>query len=429
MLKADPVPDLRLCLGHRSTEIDAPNRMFLAAIVLQRHEIAVAVLRVMLIGRGPVLDQATRIAIGKLVLCRIELRAVAMPGHGDIGQMPVHRARRHHKGAVHRRALVLVNRRRITVVDGAIIICRYTDAARILPRPHRAVEPRGQTTRLDGLDRAKHPVLDAKIAVILQKHDTVAGRELALAVIGLECQLSTFLAASQPMAVLQGRSDRVVDGANIGPAMRHRNARAVWPLVAIGKVVPHDLAARLVPRFAKPNVPIIPVGGQALGRPVRGEVNGRLPLPVHALPANLRKLGMADLLGNGAERCAGPDRLELFMITNEHDLRPTLLGLVDEPGELPASDHTRLVDDEHVAAVKSAAVGIGVATRLPAIFVRRERAALDAGTFLQPLGRLARQGRAVNRITLRLPCLAPPRASCFCLRRHSRQPPRSALAR
>jgi hypothetical protein len=91
--------------------------------------------------------------------------------------------------------------------------------------------------------------------------------------------------------------------------MRHRNARALRPLVAIGKVIAHDLAARVLLRLAEPNVAMLPIGGQPLGRPVRGEVNGCLPLPVHALPANLGKLGMADFLGDRPERCAGPDRL------------------------------------------------------------------------------------------------------------------------
>ncbi len=189
MLKAYPVSDLRRGLFHRALKVHAPNRMFLAAIVFQRHEIAVVVLRVVLIGRGPMLDQATRIAIGKIVLCRIELHAVAMPRHGNIGQMPVHRARRHHKGPVHRRALVLVNRRRIAVVDGAIIVHRHADRIAL------AVELRNDPAGLDALDRAKHPVLDAKVAVVLKKHDAVARRERSLAVIGLECHLAPEWAA------------------------------------------------------------------------------------------------------------------------------------------------------------------------------------------------------------------------------------------
>lgn len=109
---------------------------------------------------------------------------------------------------------------------------------------------------------------------------------------------------------------------------------------------------------------------------------------------------MADLLCNGAERCAGPDRLELLMVADKDDLRPTCLGLVDEPGELPASHHVRLIDHEHIAAAQI------VSVVLPTAGPGRQRTALDAGTFLKPLGRLARQRRAMNRITLRLSRLA-----------------------
>ena len=91
--------------------------------------------------------------------------------------------------------------------------------------------------------------------------------------------------------------------------MRHRYAGAVRALVAVGKIIPHDLAARVLARLGKADIAAIPIGRQPLGRPVRGEVNGSLPLPVHALPAYLGKLGMADFLGDRPERCAGPDRL------------------------------------------------------------------------------------------------------------------------
>jgi hypothetical protein len=97
---------------------------------------------------------------------------------------------------------------------------------------------------------------------------------------------------------------------------------------------------------------MLPIGGQALGRPVRGEGDGRLPLPVHALPAYFGKLGMADLLRDRPERCASPDRLQLFMVAYKDDLRPARLGLANEPGELAAPDHARLVDHEHVAAAE-----------------------------------------------------------------------------
>ncbi len=91
--------------------------------------------------------------------------------------------------------------------------------------------------------------------------------------------------------------------------MRHRYAGAVRALVAVGKIIPHDLAARVLARLGKADIAMIPIGCQPLGRPVRGEVNRRLPLPVHALPAYLGQLGMADFLRDRPERCAGPDRL------------------------------------------------------------------------------------------------------------------------
>src|SRR3546814_7717656 len=53
-----------------------------------------------------------------------------------------------------------------------------------------------------------------------------------------------------------------------------------------------SLAPRVLACLGKADITAIPIGGQPLGRPVGGEVNRRLPLPVHALPANLGKLGM-----------------------------------------------------------------------------------------------------------------------------------------
>ncbi|EFP59420.1 hypothetical protein HMPREF0321_0941, partial [Dermacoccus sp. Ellin185] len=62
---------------------------------------------------------------------------------------------------------------------------------------------------------------------------------------------------------------------NIGPAMRHRNPGAVRTLIAIGKVIAHDLAACVLASFGKADIAMLMIGGQPLGRPVRGEVNRR----------------------------------------------------------------------------------------------------------------------------------------------------------
>src|SRR5690606_38787263 len=62
-------------------------------------------------------------------------------------------------------------------------------------------------------------------------------------------------------------------------------------------------------------------------------------------------------------------------------------------------------DHEHVAAAEPVARG-GPTRWVPAVIPCRQRPAPDARRFLQPLRCLARQRRAVDRITLRLPCLA-----------------------
>ena len=96
--------------------------------------------------------------------------------------MPVHRPRRQHIGAINGRALVLVDRRRIAVVDRLIIAHRHGNA--VAP----AVERGDDAARLDMIDGREHPVFHAKIAAVLQEHDAVTRRKVALAVIGLEGQ-------------------------------------------------------------------------------------------------------------------------------------------------------------------------------------------------------------------------------------------------
>ncbi len=111
--------------------------------------------------------------------------------------MPVHRPRRHHIGPIDRRTLIFVNRRRIAVVDRLIVAHRHGNAT--LPA---AVQRGDDPAFLDMLDRAKHPVFHAKVAVVLQEHDAVAGRELPLSVIGLEGQRAGVLALRQLAPVL-----------------------------------------------------------------------------------------------------------------------------------------------------------------------------------------------------------------------------------
>ncbi|MNV80483.1 hypothetical protein D3C71_1740910 [compost metagenome] len=95
--------------------------------------------------------------------------------------MPIHGAGRQHKGAIHRRSLIFMDRRRIAVVDCLIAVCRNADTVAA-----STIEPGDDLARLHMLDRAKHAVFDAEVAVVFEEDDPVTGGEGAFAVIGLE---------------------------------------------------------------------------------------------------------------------------------------------------------------------------------------------------------------------------------------------------
>lgn len=140
----------------------------------------------MLVGRNAVINQPAR--TGELRDVCIELHAVAMPCHGDIGQMPVHGAGREHKGAIDRRSLIFMDRRRITVVDRLVAVCWNADAIAA-----STIEPGDDLALFEMLDRAKHAVFDAEVAVVFEEDDPVASGEGAFAVTGLESEFANIL--------------------------------------------------------------------------------------------------------------------------------------------------------------------------------------------------------------------------------------------
>lgn len=155
--------------------------MPLALVILQRHKIVFSRPAIMLVGRNAVINQPAR--TGELLNVGIELHAVAMPGHGDIGQMPVHGAGRQHKSAIDRRSLVFMDRRRIAMVDRLVAVCWNADTVAA-----STIEPRNDPTLLDILDRAEHAVFHTEVAVVLEEDDPVTGSEGAFAVTGLESE-------------------------------------------------------------------------------------------------------------------------------------------------------------------------------------------------------------------------------------------------
>ena len=181
----DRVADRRRRLGHGTLEVDAPGGVTRAGGSLHRHEVARPVCRIVLERRLAVLHQNAGLPARELVAGDVKLNALPVPGHRHIGEMPVHRPRRQHIGAVDRRPLVLVNRGGISVIYRVIGVHGYRDSARPHPNARWAVEPDFQHTRFDGFHRPQHAVLHPEIAVILQEHDPVALGKLPLAAVGL----------------------------------------------------------------------------------------------------------------------------------------------------------------------------------------------------------------------------------------------------
>ncbi len=218
------------------------------------------------------------------------------------------------------------------------------------------------------LDRAKHAVFHAEVAVVFEEDDPVTRSEGAFAVTGLEGEVSNILtvptvlniptvstgvlpvAALEPLPVLKLGADRNIEGAHIGTAMRHGNPGAIRTVFTVGDIITHDLCHRRVAAFRKVDIAVISVGGKAVGRLVGRKGNRCFSLPMMALAANAGKFDMTNLFGNRPEGCTGPDCLELLVIADKHNLCAALFRLSDKPGKLAAPDHAGLVDDEHVTS-------------------------------------------------------------------------------
>ena len=80
----------------------------------------------------------------------VKRRPLAVPCHRHIGQMPVHRLRGQHEGAIDRRPLRFMDRRRIAMIDGGIIRHGDGDAPPLPFFPgSRLIQPRRQPPVLD----------------------------------------------------------------------------------------------------------------------------------------------------------------------------------------------------------------------------------------------------------------------------------------
>ena len=98
------------------------------------------------------------------------------------------------------------------------------------------------------------------------------------------------------------------------------------------------------------------------------------------------QLHPADVIAQGAHRCARLDGLELEGIADHHQLGLVPRRQRDQLGELAVAEHARLVDHEHAA--------VGQALDLELVERRRHGGRGDVRALLEELGGASGQGAA-----------------------------------
>ena len=94
------------------------------------------------------------------------------------------------------------------------------------------------------------------------------------------------------------------------------------------------------------------VGGERLVDVASAEPGQCVAFPGLLLASVLVEGDRAEPSGEAVEEPAGVDRGELLRVADEHDLRPSCRGGVEEHGELAGADHGGFVDDDHRAVVE-----------------------------------------------------------------------------
>ncbi len=141
--------------------------------------------------------------------------------------------------------------------------------------------------------------------------------------------------------------------AHVGPGVGQNERSFLRPLGgAVLCPCADQLLLRLAPVLAEVNRAVLLV---AVERPLRlsaREVAGGLPLPRLALAADAGELLVPYPLGDRPKRRSRLDRLQLLGIADQHHLGAVLRSRGDDALQLAAADHPRLVDHQHVAALK-----------------------------------------------------------------------------
>ncbi|MCY1170355.1 hypothetical protein D9M73_104230 [compost metagenome] len=274
--------------------------------------------------------------------------------------MAIEPRRREHMDAVDGYPLRLVDRGGVAVIDLVIVLDVERDRAPI-------VEHHRHACLREGLDGAERSILHAHAALVFQEHDPVAGRE---------CTATAFCCNRDGLAQLARRAQ---------PVARCK-VKVMHGVIGVGEDDPAGVGMRLtitVPavdqigagplsRLGRVHMPSVVIGANGFSGPAGGKLARRITLPVFALAADLGDLDTSVSLGNRPERRASFDRLKLFWVTDQHDLRAALFGLGYDSFHLARTDHPGLVDHQHIA------VGEELPPLFPLMFEAGDRARRDA---------------------------------------------------
>ncbi len=334
---------------------------------------------------------------------RVKIGAVAMAGHRHIGQMLVHHAGGKHEGAVDGRPLRFMNGRGIAVIDIAIAVLADDDVAATV-EAHR--QQRIAASVAGGNDRTEHAVLHVlrskppcprlNEAGVFEEDDPVASGELAKPTRRLEfprpCQRAL---ADHDLAQGLVQLPDIVVGVGENQQLVAAKAARMFAVGGFLKQVTagigpigNDAADDIVPRLRLDQPAMRGIGIETLfdlaaGKEARGIARPRITLAAHA-----GKFGKADPFGDRPERRTRLDRLQLHRVADQHGFRAGIFHRLQDTRHLLRRHHAGLVDHQHIATLEQ------IASAFPGQFPGSQRTRPDAGTVLQPLGRLASQGCA-----------------------------------
>jgi hypothetical protein len=213
-----------------------------------------------------------------------------------------------------------------------------------LPRLH-SIQTNGQGAglRVQGGDGAASAVGDAELADgVAAAHHPIPNRQLEV------LDLETLAAETTPggQQLLAGSVEPVDLAAAVGQ-QHHILAGVVLGLLpGLPPVGQQGQGGGRLGLRTDDSVAGAVGGHRLLNQAATNEFEG-LAFPGLLLAAVLSQLGGAEAEAEGAEAAAGVDRRQLPVIPNQHHLRASVLGVVQEAAQLAAAEHPGLVHRQH----------------------------------------------------------------------------------